>query len=59
MLRHEANLVVGTKLYEYFGEPYNAWYDGEIKKITSDGFAGSPKIFSVKYSDGTEMEARA
>ena len=57
VLRHEANLVVGTKLYEYFGEPYNAWYDGEIKKITSDGFAGSPKIFSVKYSDGTEMDS--
>ena len=50
VLRSEVNIVVGTKVHEYFGAPYNAWFDGKVTKIV-----GVPPVYTVKYSDGAEM----
>ena len=50
VLRSEVNIVVGTKVHEYFGAPYNAWFDGKVTKI-----GGTPTVYTVKYSDGAEM----
>lgn len=51
----DADIVigVGAKVYEYFGAPYNAWYQGTVTKVGN----GSPKLYTIKYSDGTTMDA--
>ena len=53
VLRHEIVIDVGTKVYEYFGAPYSTWFSGKVTKVT----AGSPKLYSIKYSDGTTMDS--
>ena len=53
LLRHEKSIVVGSVVYEYFGAPYDSWFDGKVTKVSG----GSPKMYTVKYSDGTTMES--
>jgi hypothetical protein len=26
----------GTKIYEYYGDPYNAWYEGKVLELTME-----------------------
>ena len=33
VLRSDIVIGVGTKIYEYFSAPYNAWYDGKVLKL--------------------------
>jgi len=53
LLRHEKSIVVGSAVYEYFGAPYDAWFDGKVTKVSG----GSPKLYTVKYSDSSNMES--
>ena len=48
VLRSEKDLVVGTRIYEFFGAPYNEWFEGKVTKV----IPGPQKMFMVKYSDG-------
>ena len=56
VLRDDIVISVGTKVYEYFGAPHNAWYDGKVIKVTN-GANGLPELFTIKYSDGTTIDA--
>ena len=48
VLRKNMELKKRTKIHEWYGQPHNAWFDGEVKDIRRAG-----KI-AVKYTDGTE-----
>ena len=56
VLRSEVNIVVGTKVHEYFGAPYDAWFDGKVTKIASGG-AVTPTVYTIKYSDGATIDS--
>ena len=36
VLRSDIVIGVGTKIYEYFGAPYNAWYEGKVLELTTE-----------------------
>ena len=48
VLRKNTELKKKTKTREWYGPPYNAWYDGEVKDLHRAG-----KV-AVKYSCGSE-----
>ena len=48
VLRKNTELKKNTKIHEWYAQPYNTWYDGQVKDVQRGG------RIVVKYTDGSE-----
>ena len=53
VVRRDIELKPGVVISEYFGAPYNQYFKGKITKVGT----GDPILHTVKYEDGTTIEA--
>lgn len=52
VLRSQTQLKVGTPVYDWFGAPYNKFFDGVVKSLPR----GANDYYVLKFSDGTEVD---